>query len=519
MVSKISFVTRRLLFYVAIASIGSIIYGWEVGMVNILFSMRGSFGNVFGLYNFNPMKKTFEEDEYKNLKEMIITPSFHFGGILGSIVVLFILDRIGRIRSLEIGAIIYFVGGLIQTFCSTIYVLCIGRFISGIASAIALCVCSLFISEIAPKEIRGTLGIVNSLGLQAGMFFASLCDTLCLKLIDARKNPNTQWRVAVGAQLVPAALFLLFVWFLPETPRYLLMKNKDDKALSNLAKVRQKEKTDEGVAAEFNAMSSKLKVELADGICSWREIVTTKSILYRVIIVSILQLLHMLVGVNAIGFYSTQIYSKYLDIPPEKYGAWLATLSNVISFVCSFPAMRYIENFGRRPLLKWGAFLLGLCMVAIYALCHLCDSTHIKTYGWICVIIIYIFGIVYSWSWSSAVFVFQSELFPLRMRTKANTVGGIFQFIGSIIVGGVTPTLLKNFKYYTFLIFAGFCLIAFIFTHFCVRETRGIPLEDMDTLYGDSSINDRDNFKKQIDECFNNVKDNTEDVKNSIKEA
>jgi sugar porter (SP) family MFS transporter len=475
-------------------------------MLNIIFSMRASFGKVFGLYEFNPRAKTFLESHDKEFREMIITPTFTIGGIAGSILVYFLMDRLGRIRCLRLGSIIYFIGGLIQVLCNGITVLCIGRFISGIASGISLCVCPVFIAEIAPKEIRGTLGIVNSLGLQGGMFLSSFCNTLCLKLIT--KNMNAQWRVAVGCQMIPATLFLLFVWFLPETPRLLLMKNKEEQALKNLAYIRQKPITDVSVANEFNEMSSKLRLELSEGIVSWKEMLTTKSIFYRIVIVSILQLLHMFVGVNAIGYYSTQIYSKYLGISLAKYGAWLATLMNVISFICTFPAMRYIENFGRKPILKWGALGLGLCMVAIYALCHLCDATHKMVFGWLCVIVMYLFGIIYSWSWSSVVFVYQSEIFPLRMRAKANTIGGIFQYIGSVIVSSTTTTLMKYLSFYTFWIYAGFCFIAFIFAHFCIRETRGIPLEDMDKLYGDNSVENKAEFKKGINDCFEtNVKE------------
>jgi len=499
MVRKVDFITKRLLFFVCIASIASVIYGWEVGMVNIILSMRASFGAQFGLYQFVP-RKGYVETNDKNLREMFITPSFTVGGIFGALLVVFIMDTIGRIHSLRLGAVIYFVGGIIQVLSKGILQLCIGRFIGGIASGITLCICPLFIAEYAPKEIRGTLGIVNSLGLQGGMFLASFCNTLCVKLIT--KNMTAQWRCALGALMIPATLFIIFVWFLKETPRYLLMKNRDEEALKNLAYVRQKETTDVSVATEFNEMSTKLKVELAEGMCSWGELFATKSILYRIVIVSVLQLLHMLVGVNAIGYYSTQIYEKYLGISLPKYGAWLATLNNVISFICTIPAMRYIENFGRRPLLKWGAFGLGCCMVAIYGLCHLCDATKKTVFGWICVIVIYLFGIIYSWSWSSAVFVFMAELFPIRMRAKANTIGGIFQFIGSMLVGATTTTLMKYLSYYTFLIYAGFCLIAFIFTHFCVRETRGIPLEDMDKLYGDNSIKEKADFKKEVNDCF-----------------
>jgi len=492
------YINKRLLFFVIISSIPAIIYGWEVGMVNIILSMRSSFGEKFGLYKFVPRKGYIETDD-KPIREMFITPSFTVGGIVGSFFVLYLLDSIGRCKTLILAAFIYLIGVATQVSCTEIIQLCIGRFVAGIASALSLCVSPIYIAENAPKEIRGTLGIVNSLGIQIGMLFASLWNTLCLKLIT---NNTAQWRTALCGLILPVVLFVIFVWFLKETPRYLVMKNKDEQAHKNLAYVRNKDINDPAVANEFNEMSTKIKVELSDGMCSWKELFSTKSIIYRVIIVAVLQLLHMLVGINAIGYYSTQVYEKYLDISLQKYGAWLATLQNFISFICTFPAMKYIEKFGRKALLKWGSFGLGLCMVAIYGLCHLCDATGHKVFGWLCVIVIYIYVIIYSWSWSSTVFVFVAELFPIRMRAKANTIAGIFQYLGSAVVGAFTTNLMKHLSFYTFLIFAGFCLIAFVFTQLCVRETKGISLEDMDKLYGDNSIKEKEEFKQEINECF-----------------
>ncbi|OUM63890.1 hypothetical protein PIROE2DRAFT_67364 [Piromyces sp. E2] len=152
--------------------------------------------------------------------------------------------------------------------------------------------------------------------------------------------------------------------------------------------------------------------------------------------------------------------------------------------------MKYIENFGRKPILKWGAFLLGICMVAIYALCHICDSTKTsniglsKATGWACVMVMYAFSVIYGWSWSSVVFVWQAEVFPIRMRAKANSIGTFFQYVGALIIGSTTTTLMKYLEFYTFLIFAGFCFISFFFAHVCIRETKGLSLEEMEHLYG-----------------------------------
>jgi len=496
---KLEYINKRLVFYAIICGIASIVYGWEIGMLNIIFSMRASFGIQFGLFKFDPKAiPPFVPTEDKTFREMVITPSFTVGCIAGSIVVLYLMDRIGRVKSLRIGSVVYIIGSFIQVFGGTVFLLCLGRFISGIAAGIALCVCPLYISEISPKQVRGTLGIVNALGLQVGMLLASLHDTLCLKLIT--KDMTLQWKVALGGLLIPATLFVILVWFLPETPRFLLMKNRDEMALKNLASIREKGDCHPTVVEEFNEMSTRLKAELSEGMVTWGEMFKTKNIFYRIVVVSLLQLLHMLVGVNAIGYYSTQIYSNYLDIDIAQYGAWLAVLSNLVTFVLTLPAMKYIENFGRKPILKWGALLLGLGMVGIYGTCHLFDITHNKVYGWICVVIIYAFSIIYGWSWSSVVFVWQSEVFPIRMRAKANCIGSVFQCIGSIIATSPTTTLMKYLKFYTFLIYAAFCFIAYVFASVCIRETKGLSLEEMEHLYGNSTTSSEEkDIKKKAE--------------------
>jgi MFS family permease len=145
--------------------------------------MRPSFGAQFGLYTFDPKKHYWAESEDKNLREMIITPSFTFGGIVGILINFCLMDTIGRVKSLRIGSFIYFVGTCFQVFGSTMTTFVIGRTICGCASGIALSLGNVYLAEISPKQVRGKTGITCALGLNGGMFISSLFETLCLKLI------------------------------------------------------------------------------------------------------------------------------------------------------------------------------------------------------------------------------------------------------------------------------------------------------------------------------------------------
>ncbi|KAG4102465.1 general substrate transporter [Neocallimastix lanati (nom. inval.)] len=507
------YMNKRLLFYTVINSVGAFIFGWETTMLNILFSMRASFGAKFGLYTFDPKRHFWAESEDKHLREMIITPSFTFGGIFGVILNLYLMDSIGRTKSLRIGSIIYFIGSCLQVFGNSIVTFIIGRAISGAASGIALSLCNIYLAEISPKQIRGTTGIACALGLKGGMFISALFETLCLKLIT--KNMTAQWRVAVGGLLVPSTLFLIFVWFLPESPRYLLLKRKDEKALNNLAHIRQKETTDPSILAEFRGISMGVKKQLAHGIISWKALFNTKSVLYRLIVSIVLQLLHQFVGISVIGFYSTQIYSKYLGLSLQQYGAWLNTLSQFISFILAIPAIHFVEKVGRRLLFIWGAIILGICMFAIYGLCHIVDATGIKAFGWICVGFIYLFNIAYSWTWASVVYVWQAEVFPIRMRAKATTIGNIFHHIAGMLVSSTTTTIMKYISYYTFIIYGVFCLLGALFSYLCVKETKGIPLEEMDYLYGGGNSQPKvptEDIQKKIEDDKNVVKKMERDI-------
>lgn len=475
--------------------------------------MKASFGAKFGLYVYDKAKSEWIESDDKNYREMFITPSFTIGSLLGTIIVYFIVDRIGRSKSLCISSIIYFIGVLFQVIFGTVTTLCIGRFISGVAAGIATTISPLYIAEISPKQIRGTLGVINSLGLQLGKLFACFYETLCLKLITS--STTLQWRVAVSGLAIPSTIFLLIVWFLPETPRFLLMKDKDDEALTILSKIREKSKEEKEVATEFNDMSVKLKSDMAQGVMTWKEAFADKSIVYRLFIIVILQLLRMLVGVTAIAYFSTQIYSKYLKIPTKTYGAWLATLNSAINLVFSFPVVKYIERFGRRRTLLWSSCILGTSMILTFLLCYAVDKTQNMVYGWICVIVMYVYTVTNCSGWDSTIPVWQAEVFPISMRAKANSLGWFFKYIGSILVSSTSTTLMKYLSYYTFWIYAAFCIISFFFIFFTVRETKGLSLEETENLYRNKE--DREEIKKEEErKVEKNNQEKTEcDISNS----
>jgi len=495
-------VTKRLVFYCIIATLGSVIYGWEVGMLNIIFSMRSTYGVRFGTFVDNG-KGEFVATPSKATRESIITPMFTFGCVFGSILAMSLMDRIGRTKPLALGSFIYTLGSLIQTFSNTIVVFCIGRFIAGIACGVTMVVSPVYIAEITPKNRRGAMGLLFNFNLQAGFFFASIADTLCLKLIKG----EAQWRTAVGCQLIPAVLFMTLIWFGPETPRYLLMKNQDEKALDVLAKVREKSKDDQEVIEEYTDMRDKLKAEVTDGVVRWGQLFTNKFYLYRIALCCVLQFLHMLVGVNAINYYSSQIYKDYLNIDAAKWGSWLVVINNLFVVVFSIPALKYVEKAGRRKILVLGALVLAICMFLIFLLCLILDKTGHAVFGVLCVICTYIYSVAYGWSWGSTVYVWQSEIFPLRIRSKANAIAMMFQYAGSVLVTGSVSILMKYLKYYTFLIFMAMATIAFIFSLLCIKETKGLSLEDMENLYSiDKKVNPKlrgdQDIKRDIDNAF-----------------
>jgi len=501
---------KNLIIYTAICAIGTLLFGWEVGMLNILYSMKSSFGAKFGMYEKKGDK--WVPTDIKTKIEMFVTPSFTVGSVLGALLVNFIVDRMGRSKSLHLTSVIYFIGVVIQITFAKVYTLCLGRFISGIAAGIATTISPLYMSEIAPKQVRGTLGVIIALGLQFGKLFACLYETLCLKLITG--NPTLQWRIAISGLAFPSIIFLLVVWFLPETPRYLLMKNRDDEALDTLARIREKSKDEPEVADEFKQMSIRLKADMTRGVMSWSEILADKSLVYRVIIVIILELLRMLVGVAAISYFSTQIYENYLKIPTKTYGAWLATFNAAINIIFAIPVAKYIEKFGRRKTLLCSSSLLFLSMALTFTFCLIVDKTGNKICAVLCVLAMYLYTITNTAGWDAIIPVWQSEIFPISARAKANAAGWFFKYIGSILVTSTTSTFLKYLKYYTFWIYGSFCFISFVFIYFNIRETKGLTLEETEMLY-----RDKEDYEKKYKEDLKIEKKNQEKTESDITNA
>ncbi|OUM69406.1 hypothetical protein PIROE2DRAFT_57453 [Piromyces sp. E2] len=480
-------ITKRLVFYCIIATLGSVIFGWEIGMLNIIFSMRSTYGKRFGLF-YQDDKGAWVPTHSKSTREGIITPMFTIGCVFGTIFAMSLMDKIGRVKPLAIGSVIYTIGSIIQTFSDTIVVFCIGRLIAGVACGMTMVISPVYIAEITPKNRRGAMGLLFNFNLQVGLLFASFADTLCLKLIEG----EAQWRTAVACQLIPAVLFMILIWFAPETPRYLLMKDRDEGALENLADVREKPMDDSEVVQEYYDMRGKLKAEIATGTVPWSKLFINKFYLYRIILCCILQFLHMLVGVNAINYYSSQIYEDYLHIDTAMWGSWLVVINNLFVVIFTIPALNYVEKVGRRKILVIGAVVLAICMFFIFLLCLLLDVTKKNIFGILCVVCTYIYSVAYGWSWGSTVYVWQSEIFPLRIRSKANAIAMMFQYAGSALVTGLTSTLMIHFKYYAFLIFTTLAIIAFIFSFLCIKETKGRFLEDLENLYGfDRKYNDK----------------------------
>ncbi|KAJ3035795.1 hypothetical protein HDU99_010554, partial [Rhizoclosmatium hyalinum] len=199
--------------------------------------------------------KTIDADNQADL-ESWITSTFLFGCIIGAAIFSVVCDRLGRKRSIIISGILFAIGGLVQCISSTLGPLLIGRVVSGLAIGTASMVVPMYIAETAPAATRGALTTVYQLMITFGIFVATAINSIIIKAVDDLSF--TQWRLALGMQIVPSILLVVLVSFIPESPRWLAEKGLHEQAVQVISKLRGLDVNHHEVVAEMK--------EIQDGV-------------------------------------------------------------------------------------------------------------------------------------------------------------------------------------------------------------------------------------------------------------
>ncbi|MGW7020526.1 sugar porter family MFS transporter [Streptomyces decoyicus] len=401
------------------------------------------------------------------LLEGLVVSGLLVGAMLGAGLSGRLSDSWGRRRLILAASGVFILGTLGASFAFGPASLIAFRCVIGIGVGIASVVVPLYLTELAPKQLRGGLTSLMQLLVTVGIFVAYVTDYL---LADAEA-----WRWMIGLGVVPAAILALGILTQPESPRWLVGKGRTDEARTVLTRLRG----DAGAAGEELA-----EIERAERTERERsEPLTVRRLLSPrlrpVFVVGMLLVLFQnFVGINTIIYYAPTLLT---DIGFGSNGAILANVGiGLLNMLMTLPAMRLIDRKGRKPLLLFGA--LGMCAAMV-----LLAVTNLSGLGYGALLSVLTLGGIalyiasFAISWGPVQWVMLPELFPMRIRAAAVSLCVLFNWLFNMIVALVFPSLLHAWGAgINFLFFAGTTLLAFLFVRRLLPETKGRSLEEIE---------------------------------------
>jgi len=453
----------------AVAAMGGLLFGYDIGGSGGTFVMQG-FRDTFGWPDAVDGTEAAWVDDQKGW----ITGIFSLGALAGALPSGTFADMIGRKTMLMINCVIFVIGTGLQTGSVNIEMMYAGRFFGGFAIGSLSCIVTMYQSEMAPESIRGVLVTLQQLCITFGIVVAA-------SLNIAFETFDWGWRLSYGGNIILAIAMFIIMFFLDESPRWLVQKGKIDDARNCLKRIRQEYEVEDEIAEIREAIEQ----ENIIGQGSWREVFSTKNnMLYRLMVGCGGQFFQQLCGINAIMFFAPSIISTFFGAQESIYGNLGIQVGN---FLATFICIVLIEKVGRVSLLVSGGIgmFFGTILVCILSSPAL-DYKNDMTTGVFIIIFCAIYVIFFAYSWGPVIWVLCAEIYPQRLRGKAMSLSTATNWTMAFVVGKITPILLRpeNLDMWgTFLFFAAFCFVLTFWAASCIPETANVPLEKMDELF------------------------------------
>lgn len=461
-----------------LVAFGGFVFGFDTGTISGFVNMS-DFQERFGQHHADGTAYL------SNVRVGLMISIFNVGCAVGGIFLCKVADVWGRRIGLMFSMVIYVIGIIIQiSSVNKWYQFFIGRLIAGLAVGTVSVVSPLFISEVAPKQIRGTLVYCFQLCITLGIFLG-YCTTYGTK----RYTDSRQWRIPLGLCFAWAMLLVAGMLSMPESPRYLVEKNKLDEARKSIARSNKLSEEDPFVYTEVQLIQAGIERECLAGKATWKELVTGKPKIFRRVIMGVmLQSLQQLTGDNYFFYYGTTIF-KAVGMQDSFQ---TSIVLGIVNFASTFVGIYAIERMGRRLCLLSGSAAMFVCFI-IYSLIgtqHLYKvgysnetSNTYKPSGNAMIFITCLYIFFFASTWAGGVFCIISESYPLRIRSRAMSIATAANWMWGFLISFFTPFITSAIHFYYGFVFTGCLLFSFFYVYFFVYETKGLSLEEVDEMY------------------------------------
>ncbi|KAF2685867.1 general substrate transporter [Lentithecium fluviatile CBS 122367] len=485
------------------ATLGGLLFGYDQGVISVTLVMD-QFLNRF--------PRVSETVSGAGFWKGLMTAMLELGALIGALFAGWCADKLSRKWSIVVAVIIFTVGSILQTAAVEYGMLTVGRLIGGVGIGMLATISPLYISEIAPPEIRGALLVLQEFSIVLGIVIA-FWTTYGTRYMSSEWS----WRLPFLLQMIPGLTLGVGIVFLPFSPRWLSSKGRDDEALQVLGKLRGLPTTDSRVHQEWCEIRAEVTFKQE---VSWERHPNlqkpTRGNRFRLEVQSWLDcfrhgcwkrtlvgcgimFFQQFVGINALIYYSPSLF-KTLGQDYEMQ-LLLSGIINCTQLVGVITSLWTMDRFGRRPLLLVGAGLMFISHMIIAILVGKFGDqwSNYATEGWVAVAFLFFYMFSFGATWGPVPWAMPSEIFPSSLRAKGVALSTCSNWLNNFVIGLVTPPLVQNTGFGAYTFFAVFCLLAFVFTFFLVPETAGASLEQMDAVFKDVSSEAEEARKARIE--------------------
>ncbi|WP_199843834.1 sugar porter family MFS transporter [Streptomyces albireticuli] len=450
----------HVIFITAAAAMGGFLFGYDSSVIN------GAVEGIRGKYDIGSAA----------LAQVIAIALI--GCAIGAATAGRLADRIGRIRVMQISATLFTISAVGSALPFALWDLAFWRVLGGIAIGMASVIGPAYIAEVSPPAYRGRLGSFQQAAIVVGIAVSQLVNWGILNLADGDQRGHVMgieaWQLMLGVMVVPAVLYGLLSFAIPESPRFLISVGKIDRAKAVLAEV-------EGRGIDLDKRVAEIELAMhSEQKSTFKDLLGGKAGLLPIVWVGIgLSVFQQLVGINVAFYYSATLWQS-VGIDPSDSFLYSFTTS-IINIVGTVIAMIFVDRIGRKPLALVGSagMAVSLALEAWAFSAKAADGSLPTTEGTVALIAAHAFVLFFALSWGVVVWVFLGEMFPNRIRAAALGVAASAQWVANWAITASFPSLADWNLSGTYVIYTVFAVLSIPFVMKFVKETKGKALEEM----------------------------------------
>ncbi|KAL7416469.1 general substrate transporter, partial [Mrakia frigida] len=412
-----------------------------------------------------------------------IVSVFAGGCFFGALIAGYTANKIGRKRTIQLGALIAVVGCTIQTAAVNVGMLIAGRFIAGLSIGVLSMIVPLYQAEISPPHARGLLSGWTQMMITAGFFVANWVGYGCQFLQN-----DGQWRVPLAIQIVPAVILGAGMFVLPYSPRWLAQEGRHEEAMASLIRLHGSEANRELIAFEYDEIVTQIAWEKENVSNNFMDLFNTRPSLTRTMCGIMVQVCCQWTGVNVNSYFGPTIYANLgytgstILLISGISGAW----GMIVTFIF---ITWMVDRIGRRKPLVYGGVAMAVCLAWQAGVASSDDPNYQNSSAGIAGIAsIFLFSGVFSISYGPVSWVYQSEVFSMPLRAMGTSISTASNWAMNVLLSQITPIGLKNLSYKYFFIFVASNVANSVVAYFLFKETKGLTLEELGAVFGDFDV-------------------------------